>query len=69
VQDAFGETREKLYLVRETKGRTDEASLRGLEEMKIECAKRHFGTIEVDYDAVSSAQEVREKMLEKYRDV
>jgi type III restriction enzyme len=51
VQDAFGEAREKLYLVRETKGESiDEEKLRGTEEMKIECARQHFGAVEVDYD-------------------
>jgi len=29
VQDEFGEAREKLYLVRETKGTLDEEQLRG----------------------------------------
>ena len=46
VQDAFGEgrfdnRREKLYLVRETKGESvDAEKLRGTEEMRIECARR-----------------------------
>jgi type III restriction enzyme len=69
VQDAFGETREKLYLVRETKGESiDAEKLRGTEEMKIECARRHFGTVEVDYDVVSSAAEMRERILEAHSD-
>ncbi|MBN1979468.1 MAG: DEAD/DEAH box helicase, partial [Anaerolineae bacterium] len=69
VQDAFGETREKLYLVRETKGESvDVEKLRGAEELKIECARRHFGTVEVDYDVVSSAREMRERILGTYGD-
>ena len=68
VQDQFGEgrfdnRREKLYLVRETKGSGDPADLRGQEKMKSECAGRHFGAIAVDYDVVSTAEEFREKML------
>jgi len=39
---------------------------RGTEEMKIECARRHFGAIEMDYDMVSSAQEMREEILETH---
>jgi len=64
VQDAFGETRERLYLVRETKGSADVEELRGTEEMKIECARRHFGMFDgVDYGVVSSAEEMRNKIL------
>jgi type III restriction enzyme len=59
VQDAFGEEREKLYLVRETKGSLDEDQLRGIEEMKIDCAKRHFEAIEVDYGVVARAEDLR----------
>jgi len=63
VQDEFGEMREKLYLVRETKGTLDEDELRGLENMRIACARRHFETIEVDYDVATSAEEFRQKVL------
>jgi type III restriction enzyme len=62
VQDEFGESREKLYLVRETKGALDENQLRGMEEMKIDCAKRHFEAIEVDYDVVTSAEDLRRQV-------
>jgi type III restriction enzyme len=69
VQDEFGETREKLYLVRETKGESvDVERLRGTEEMRIECARRHFGTVNVDYDVVSSAQEMRKRILAAHSD-
>jgi len=66
VQDGFGETREKLYLVRETKGSVDVEELRGTEEMKIDCARRHFGAIEVDYDVVPNVEEFRERILAKH---
>ncbi len=64
VQDAFGEVREKLYLVRETKGTLDEDDLRGLELMRIACARRHFEAIEVDYDVVKDAERFRDGVLE-----
>ena len=63
VQDEFGEPQERLYLVRETKGSDDPERLRGTEEMKITCARRHFESIEVDYDVVTSAEELRRKVL------
>jgi type III restriction enzyme len=64
VQDAFGEARETLYLVRETKGSLDEEQLRGMEGMKIDCARRHFNAIEVDYEVKPSAEKFRRKILE-----
>jgi len=63
-QDAFGEAQEKLYLVRETKGSLDEAARRGTENMKIACARRHFGAIGVDCNDVTSAEELQERLLE-----
>jgi type III restriction enzyme len=65
VQDEFGETRERLYLVRETKGSEDWDDLRGNERMKITCAQRHFETIEVDYDVIPSAAVLRRQMLKE----
>ena len=62
-QDAFGEAQEKLYLVRETKGSLDEVERRGRENLKIACARRHFGAIEVDYEDVTSVEELRERLL------
>jgi hypothetical protein len=35
--------------------------------MKIECAERHFGVVDVDYDVVSTAETFREKVLENQR--
>ena len=57
-QDAFGAPRETLYLVRETKGTLDVEGRRGMENMKIDCAKVHFGTLGVDYADVTEAGEL-----------
>lgn len=54
--DAHGEAGETLYLVRETKGTTDPEQRHGTENMKIDCARRHFATIEVDYADVVGAE-------------
>jgi type III restriction enzyme len=62
VQDQFGEARERLYLVRETKGSLDEDELRGMEGMKVDCARRHFEAIEVDYGVVAGVEELRGKL-------
>ena len=35
--------------------------------MKIECARRHFETIEVDYEDVTSGDEFRENILAKHQ--
>lgn len=48
------EDSERVYLVRETKGSTDADELRGREETKIRCARRHFDAIGVDYAVVAS---------------
>ena len=63
IQDSFGETREKLYLVRETKATDDPEERRGLENLKIRCAGRHFETLDVDYDVATDARQFREKIL------
>jgi type III restriction enzyme len=63
IQDEFGEAREKLYLVRETKGATDEEQLRGMERMRVDCARQHFETLAVDYDVVSTGEEFRRQVL------
>ncbi len=63
VQDEFGELREKLYLVRETKGSTDPDERRGTENMRIACARKHFAFLDVDYDDVTTGQEFRRKLL------
>ena len=62
VQDAFGEERERLYLVRETKGALDGDQLRGMEQMKIACGRRHFEAIGVDYELATSADDLRRQL-------
>ncbi len=60
-RDAHGEPigKEKLYLVRETKSTTDSEELRHREERKIDCGRKHFcDTLNVDYEVVTSAEEV-----------
>jgi type III restriction enzyme len=49
---------EKLYFVRETKSTLDSEERRTTENEKIECGRRHFQTIGVDYDVVTSLAEV-----------
>ena len=66
IQDEFGQTRDKLYLVRETKGSDDPEGRRGMENLKIACARRHFETLEVDYDVATSAEEFRQKVLSEH---
>ncbi len=50
--------KDKLYLVRETKGTKEWTKLLQVQRDKIHCAERHFGELEVDYKWVSSAGEV-----------
>jgi len=58
VRDAFGEARETLYLVRETKGGLDPDARRGIETMKIACAKAHFALLDVDYRDIVRADDL-----------
>jgi len=37
-----------------------------MENLKIACARRHFETLEVDYDVATSAEEFRQKVLEEH---
>jgi type III restriction enzyme len=62
TQDAHGEPGETLYLVRETKGTTDPEQRRGMENMKIDCARRHFATLEVDYADIADAGQLRKSV-------
>lgn len=52
-----GDTR--VYLVRETKGTDDHTKLRISEWQKIQCGKKHFGELDVDYAWVQSADQVK----------
>ena len=47
-----------LYLVRETKGTKNFEKLRNSEAEKIRCGRKHFETLKVDFDVVTSAAEV-----------
>jgi type III restriction enzyme len=47
-----------LYLVRETKGTKNFEKLRNIEAEKIRCGRKHFETLNVDFDVVTSASEV-----------
>lgn len=49
---------EKLYFVRETKSTLDSEDRRTKENQKIACGRRHFETLGVDYDVVTSLNEV-----------
>ncbi len=61
-RDPFGypaEGKPLLYLVRETKGTTVAAELRGQENQKIHCGGQHFtGALGVDYKVVTSADDL-----------
>ena len=52
------EDSQRVYLVRETKGSVDPDEIRGREETKIKCARRHFDAIGVDYAITSSVDEM-----------
>ena len=48
---------DKLYLVRETKGTLQKDELRKAENDKIDCGRRHFKAIDVDYEVTTSLRE------------
>ena len=52
------EREEKLYFVRETKSTLDSEERRSKENQKIACGRKHFETLGVDYDVVTSLAEV-----------
>lgn len=52
-----------IYFVAETKGSDDENDLRGIEKLKIHCAKEHFKTIsngEVKFDVIATYDKLRD---------
>ena len=62
--DEFGQLtgKEKFYLVRETKDTINRDELRPDEKRKIKCGEKHFGeALDVDYDVVDSAHDLRIK--------
>jgi type III restriction enzyme len=52
------EREEKLYFVRETKSTLDSEERRTKENQKINCGRKHFETLGVDFDVVTSLSEV-----------
>jgi len=55
------EAETKLYLVRETKGSLDAAERREMENIKINCAEKHFAAIGVDYKVVADIDGLAEQ--------
>ena len=52
------EHEEKLYFVRETKSTLDSEERRNKENQKVECGRRHFDVIGMNFDVVTSLAEV-----------
>ena len=52
------EREQRLYFVRETKSTLDSEERRTKENQKISCGRKHFDTLGVDYDVVTSLSEV-----------
>jgi restriction endonuclease len=52
------EREEKLYFVRETKSTLNSEERRTKENQKIACGRKHFDSLGVDYDVVTSLAEV-----------
>ncbi|WP_420617743.1 DEAD/DEAH box helicase family protein [Candidatus Poriferisocius sp.] len=52
------ESEAKLYLVRETKGSLDAVERREVENIKIDCAEKHFKAIGVDYKVANSPDDL-----------
>lgn len=62
------QNKEKLYFIVETKGTTFEEGIRGLEDSKIECGRKHFEVLEVDYSDCAIMRDFKdyiEKIKEK----
>jgi len=54
----LAERDEKPYFVRETKNTLDSEERRSKESQKVACGKKHFETLGVDYDVVTSLPEL-----------
>ncbi len=52
----------KLYLVRETKAATADEALRGKEQKKIDCGRKHFNALGVNYDVTTSLSDTLRKL-------
>ena len=62
------QNKEKLYFVIETKGTTSEEGRRDLENLKINCGRKHFEALKVDYsdcDSISNFKNYIEKIKNK----
>jgi len=62
------EQTKRLYLVRETKGSLEAEQRRHEENVKIECARRHFDAIDVDYAVVTDVTGMIEQLAESGAD-
>ena len=66
---SFGICLNHIYFIAETKGTTllDRNELRGVEDLKIQCAKAHFAAISNDsvvYDVVDSYDKLMQVVME-----
>jgi type III restriction enzyme len=59
---------DRVYLVRETKGSLEAEQRRHEENVKIECARRHFDAIDVDYAVVTDVTGMIEQLAESSAD-
>lgn len=55
----FNRNGDIVYMIRETKSTKEQLKLRGLEVDKIECGRRHFESIGVDYEVATGIEDVR----------
>jgi type III restriction enzyme len=60
TQDEFGEAQDRIALVRETKSTKETQLRRPTENDKVNCARRHFATIDVDFDDITDAKHLRD---------
>lgn len=56
-----------LYLIRETKSTPDTDELRLAEKIKIDCGRKHFAAINVDYGVGTSLKQVMQEVQANYR--
>jgi type III restriction enzyme len=63
-KDQHGKLKDNMFFVAETKGSLDSGSLRLNEQRKIDCARKHFEAIDVSYDVLVNASELRTKICD-----
>lgn len=56
----------RLYLIRETKSTPDTDELRLAEKIKIDCGRKHFAAIDVDYGVGTSLKQVMQEVQANY---